>query len=254
MPAYRGSLRPCIARTHHAPPTKRHPAMSLEVPDRVVRVELEGEARWGRLVGGSIVLDDGSELDEAEALYLAPGRADEDPRRPPHVPLARRGVRGADAARAVVLRQAADDAQRPPAPDPDGEGRAFPQLRGRARGRRRPAHERCPSRRSARSRRRLHVRERRRDARLPARRSRLDAAREGPGRLPPTRAGARSRLGVRPGRLHAPHLPERATSSRRRPPATSCSPSRTSSPTCAARSRSSPATSSSPARPRTRGR
>jgi 5-oxopent-3-ene-1,2,5-tricarboxylate decarboxylase/2-hydroxyhepta-2,4-diene-1,7-dioate isomerase len=46
--------------------------MSLEVPDRVVRVERDGEPRWGRLVGESIVLEDGSELDEAEALYLAP--------------------------------------------------------------------------------------------------------------------------------------------------------------------------------------
>ena len=45
---------------------------TFEVPDRVVRVELEGEARWGRLVGESIMLEDGSELDEAEALYLAP--------------------------------------------------------------------------------------------------------------------------------------------------------------------------------------
>ncbi len=45
---------------------------TFEVPERVVRVELEGEARWGRLVGASIVLEDETELDEAEALYLAP--------------------------------------------------------------------------------------------------------------------------------------------------------------------------------------
>ena len=72
MSSCRGFLRPCIARTHRAPTTKRHPAMSLDVPERVVRVELEGEARWGRLVGASVVLEDGRELDEAEALYLAP--------------------------------------------------------------------------------------------------------------------------------------------------------------------------------------
>ena len=45
---------------------------TFDLPDRVVRVEVEGEARWGRLVGESIVLEDGRELDEADAVYLAP--------------------------------------------------------------------------------------------------------------------------------------------------------------------------------------
>jgi 5-oxopent-3-ene-1,2,5-tricarboxylate decarboxylase/2-hydroxyhepta-2,4-diene-1,7-dioate isomerase len=46
--------------------------MSLEVGQRRVRVEVEGEPRWGRREGDTIVLDDGTELDEAGALYLAP--------------------------------------------------------------------------------------------------------------------------------------------------------------------------------------
>ncbi len=37
-----------------------------------VRVELDGEAVWGRLRGGVITLDDGRELADADARYLAP--------------------------------------------------------------------------------------------------------------------------------------------------------------------------------------
>ena len=55
----------------------------------------------------------------------------------------------------------------------------------------------------------LHLRERRRHARLPPRRPRRDAARQGSGRLPPARARARARGGVRPDRLHAAHVSER---------------------------------------------
>jgi 5-oxopent-3-ene-1,2,5-tricarboxylate decarboxylase/2-hydroxyhepta-2,4-diene-1,7-dioate isomerase len=42
------------------------------VTERTVRVEVAGEARWGRREGDAIVLDDGTTLPEADALYLAP--------------------------------------------------------------------------------------------------------------------------------------------------------------------------------------
>ena len=45
---------------------------TFEVAARRVRLEVDGEPRWGRREGDTIVLDDGDELDEAEASYLAP--------------------------------------------------------------------------------------------------------------------------------------------------------------------------------------
>jgi 5-oxopent-3-ene-1,2,5-tricarboxylate decarboxylase/2-hydroxyhepta-2,4-diene-1,7-dioate isomerase len=45
---------------------------TFEITERRVRVEVDGEPRWGRRAGERIVLDDGGELDEADALYLAP--------------------------------------------------------------------------------------------------------------------------------------------------------------------------------------
>ena len=45
---------------------------TFETTGRVVRVEVDGEPRWGRRAGDRIVLEDGSELAEPEALYLAP--------------------------------------------------------------------------------------------------------------------------------------------------------------------------------------
>ena len=45
---------------------------TFEVTERAVRVEVDREPRWGRRAGDRIVLEDGSELAEAEALYLAP--------------------------------------------------------------------------------------------------------------------------------------------------------------------------------------
>jgi 5-oxopent-3-ene-1,2,5-tricarboxylate decarboxylase/2-hydroxyhepta-2,4-diene-1,7-dioate isomerase len=39
---------------------------------RRVRVDVDGDARWGRRDGATIVLDDGAELEEAAAAYLAP--------------------------------------------------------------------------------------------------------------------------------------------------------------------------------------
>jgi 5-oxopent-3-ene-1,2,5-tricarboxylate decarboxylase/2-hydroxyhepta-2,4-diene-1,7-dioate isomerase len=41
-------------------------------PGRRVRVEIDGAPYWGRRDGEEIVLDDGSRIAEAEALYLAP--------------------------------------------------------------------------------------------------------------------------------------------------------------------------------------
>jgi 5-oxopent-3-ene-1,2,5-tricarboxylate decarboxylase/2-hydroxyhepta-2,4-diene-1,7-dioate isomerase len=46
--------------------------VSLELNERRVRVEVDGEPRWGRLTAETIVLEDGTELPEADALYLAP--------------------------------------------------------------------------------------------------------------------------------------------------------------------------------------
>jgi 5-oxopent-3-ene-1,2,5-tricarboxylate decarboxylase/2-hydroxyhepta-2,4-diene-1,7-dioate isomerase len=45
---------------------------TFDVSQRVVRVEIDDEPRWGRRDGERIVLDDGAELEEAKALYLAP--------------------------------------------------------------------------------------------------------------------------------------------------------------------------------------
>ena len=45
---------------------------TFDVPHRRVRAEVDGEPRWGRLDGETIVLDDGTRLAEADAGYLAP--------------------------------------------------------------------------------------------------------------------------------------------------------------------------------------
>jgi len=45
---------------------------TFEIRERRVRVEVDGEPRWGRADGERIVLDDDSEIGEADALYLAP--------------------------------------------------------------------------------------------------------------------------------------------------------------------------------------
>ncbi|HKP09862.1 MAG TPA: hypothetical protein VJT76_03955, partial [Gaiella sp.] len=45
---------------------------TFELRERRVRVEVDGEPRWGRRDGERIVLDDDSEIAEADALYLAP--------------------------------------------------------------------------------------------------------------------------------------------------------------------------------------
>ena len=48
------------------------PISDLVVSERRVRVEVGGVPRWGRRTGEAITLDDGTELAEADALYLAP--------------------------------------------------------------------------------------------------------------------------------------------------------------------------------------
>ncbi|HET6684178.1 MAG TPA: fumarylacetoacetate hydrolase family protein [Gaiella sp.] len=45
---------------------------TFEIRERRVRVEVDGEPRWGRRDGERIVLDGGSEIVEADALYFAP--------------------------------------------------------------------------------------------------------------------------------------------------------------------------------------
>jgi 5-oxopent-3-ene-1,2,5-tricarboxylate decarboxylase/2-hydroxyhepta-2,4-diene-1,7-dioate isomerase len=45
---------------------------TFELDARRVRVEVDGEPRWGRLDGDAVVLDDGTSLLDAEASYLAP--------------------------------------------------------------------------------------------------------------------------------------------------------------------------------------
>jgi 5-oxopent-3-ene-1,2,5-tricarboxylate decarboxylase / 2-hydroxyhepta-2,4-diene-1,7-dioate isomerase len=48
------------------------PTSELRLDERRVRVEVDGEPRWGRRDGDAIVLDDGSVVAEADAAYLAP--------------------------------------------------------------------------------------------------------------------------------------------------------------------------------------
>jgi len=48
------------------------PISELVVKERRVRVEVDGEPRWGRCDRDVIVLDDGTKVAEADALYLAP--------------------------------------------------------------------------------------------------------------------------------------------------------------------------------------
>src|SRR6188472_2325614 len=44
----------------------------LVLTERCVRVEVDGEPRWGHREGDTIVLDDRREIAETDALYLAP--------------------------------------------------------------------------------------------------------------------------------------------------------------------------------------
>jgi 5-oxopent-3-ene-1,2,5-tricarboxylate decarboxylase/2-hydroxyhepta-2,4-diene-1,7-dioate isomerase len=48
------------------------PRTSEVVTGRSVRVDVGGRARWGRREGDAIVLPDGTAIDEADAVYLAP--------------------------------------------------------------------------------------------------------------------------------------------------------------------------------------
>ena len=48
------------------------PTSELRLDGRRVRVEVDGEPRWGRREGDTIALDDGSTVAEQDAAYLAP--------------------------------------------------------------------------------------------------------------------------------------------------------------------------------------
>jgi len=48
------------------------PTSELRLDGRRVRVEVDGEPRWGRREGDTIALDDGSTVAEQDAVYLAP--------------------------------------------------------------------------------------------------------------------------------------------------------------------------------------
>ena len=101
-------------------------------------------------------------------------------------------------------------------------GASFLNYEGELARRRRPADEGRLDRRRARLRRRLHAGQRRRAARLPPRRPRLDAAGQGPGRLPADRPGGRpAPTSSTPTRLHAAHVPQRRGRPAGRPPTTS---------------------------------
>ena len=180
-------------------------------PDgRCVRVEIDGEERWGGIDGDEIVLSDGVRIPEADGV----------------VPRARRARRKILAVHLTYGSRVREyDARTPPEPS------YFMKPPTTLNGHRRPvlmakgarflnyegelavivgrADEGRADRRGARLRRRLHLRQRHRHARLPPRRPRRDAAGEGPRRLPAARAGARAGGGVRPHRLHAAHVPQR---------------------------------------------
>ena len=90
-----------------------------------VRVELGREPHWGRLEGDEVVVDDGRRILEAEAAYLAPV----EPSKIIAVHLSYRSrieeYRRADPGCALVLPEAAVDAERPPRPRSCGRpGRA----------------------------------------------------------------------------------------------------------------------------------
>ena len=115
-----------------------------------------------------------------------------------------------DAAGAVVLHEAADDAERAPRPMPTAARRALPQLRGRARRRHRPADEGRARGRGARLRRRATP--------APTTSACTTSATPTAARCCASRARTASCRSARsscpqpsstPTELHAPHLPER---------------------------------------------
>ena len=161
------------------------------------------------------------------------GDSRQDPRDPPHLPLAGRGVSdGAAPHDAVLLRQAPVVALGPPGSRRASRRLPLSQLRGRGRGGHRPALPRRLARCRPGLRGRLHGGQRLGDSRFPPRRPGLDAARQGPGRLLPPGSGARRRRGRRSRRI-SPCAPTSTASSPRRatPGPISCSPSPIRSPT-----------------------
>ena len=106
-----------------------------------VRVEVGGEAVWGRLEGERIHTDDGRALDAATAAWLAPATPTKIVA--VHLTYRSRLVEYAVArmpADPSYFMKPPDDPQRPPAAEMRRpHRRALPQLRGRDRGGRRPA-------------------------------------------------------------------------------------------------------------------
>ena len=182
--------------------------LPISSPDgRCVQVEVDGEGRWGGATAtrSCCPTESGSRGDRPLPRAR---RAVEDHRRAPDLRQPRPRVRGPDAAGALVLHEAADDTERAPATRVDGPRRPIPQLRGRAGRRDREAMKGVADREGARSRRRVHVCERRRHARFPPRRPRSDAASQGPRRVSPARPRP-SRRGGRPDRPVAADVRQR---------------------------------------------
>ena len=101
-----------------------------------VRIEHDGRAVEGTL-DGEVIRADGLELRiERRPALAVTGHAEQDPRHPPDLPLARGGIQdGAHAERALVLHEAAVVAVGSSRPGRAAARVPVPQLRGRGRGR-----------------------------------------------------------------------------------------------------------------------
>ena len=146
------------------------PADDPVVTERRVRIDAAafppGVARQG-----TIALDDGRTVPEAEARWLAPAHPGRSSPCTSPRSAGSSSTRGADPGGALLLPQAAEHAERPPRRDAPPARHALPQLRGRAAVVIVGADARRRGRR-ARARLRLRARQRRRPARLPPRRPR----------------------------------------------------------------------------------
>ena len=112
----------------------------------------------GSCSGERILLDDGRELRGGRGALPGAGRADQDHRHAPHLSQPHRRVRRPGAGRAVVLHEAALDAERARRRSAPPPRRALPELRGRGGRRHRPRHARRARVRGARLRGRVRAR------------------------------------------------------------------------------------------------